>query len=261
MTDTSNPPSWLSGKKGLVIGIANDRSIAWGCAQAFSAMGAELAVTYLNEKTKTYVEPLTQKVNTGLFLPCDVQTPGSLEAVFEAVEKKWGRLDFLLHSIAFAPMDDLHGRVTDCSRDGFLAAMDISCHSLIRMAKLAEPLMKDGGSIMTMTYHGSDKVVHDYNVMGPVKAALQSTTRYLANELGPKNIRVHAISPGPVATRAGSGIKDFNLLLDEKQKASPLQRLARLEDIGYTAGFLASDHASSMTGSLIYVDAGVNILG
>jgi enoyl-[acyl-carrier protein] reductase I len=256
-----NSSQWLAGKKGLVVGVANDKSIAWGCAKAFSAMGAELAMTYQNEKTKTYTEPLTQQINTGLFLPCDVQAAGSLEAVFEAIQKKWGKLDFLLHAIAFAPMNDLHGRVTDCSRDGFLQAMDISCHSFIRMAKLAEPLMTDGGSLLTLTYNGSQQVVHDYNCMGPVKAALESTMRYLAAELGPKNIRVNAVSPGPISTRAGSGIKDFNALLDEKEKASPLRHLSTQEDIGWTTAFLASDKARSTTGTVAYVDCGVSVLG
>ena len=187
------------------------------------------------------------------FTPCDVTAPGSLEAVFEEVKKKWGRLDFLLHAIAFAPMDDLHGRVTDCSKDGFLLAMDISCHSFIRMARLAEPLMTEGGSLLTLTYHGSQKSVHDYNCMGPVKAALESTVRYLATELGPKNIRVNAVSPGPISTRAGSGIKDFNNLLDEKAKGAPLRRLATQDNVGWTAGFLASDKASSTTGTISYV--------
>lgn len=252
---------WLAGKKGLVVGVANDKSIAWGCTKAFHAMGAELALTYLNDKTKTYTEPLAQQVNTSMFMPCDVQVAGSLEAVFDQIRQKWGKLDFLLHSIAFCPMDDLHGRVVDCSKEGFAQAIDISCHSFIRMAKMAEPLMTDGGSIMTLTYHGSTKVVRDYNAMGPVKAALECSIRYMANELGEKNIRVNGISPGPVATRAGSGIKDFNKMIDEKIGNAPLKHLADIDDIGWMAGFLASNKAKSITGHIHYVDGGVSIMG
>ena len=199
----------LEGKKGLVIGIANENSIAYGCARAFRSFGAELAITYLNEKAKPYVEPLASALEAPILMPLDVQVEGQLEAVFEEIERRWGRLDFALHSIAFAPKDDLHGRVVDCSREGFLLAMDVSCHSFIRMARLAEPLMKDGGALFTMSYFGAERVVENYNLMGPVKAALEASARYLAAELGPKGIRVHAISPGPLKTRAASGIAAF----------------------------------------------------
>ncbi len=185
----------LVGRKGVVFGIANDQSIAYGCARAFRALGADLAVTYLNEKAMRFVQPLAEKLEADIFMPCNVQSEGEMEAVFAEIQRKWGRLDFALHSIAFAPMDDLHGRVTDCSREGFATAMDVSCHSFIRMARLAEPLMDEGGTLFTMSYHGADKVIDNYNIMGPVKAALESATRYLASELGPKGIRVHAISP------------------------------------------------------------------
>jgi enoyl-[acyl-carrier protein] reductase I len=252
---------WLAGKKGLIIGVANDKSIAWGCTKACHQMGAELALTYQNEKTKTYTEPLAQQVNTAMFMPLDVTVPGSLEAVFDTIRQKWGKLDFLIHAIAFAPMADLHGRVVDCSKEGFSMAMDISCHSLIRMSKLAEPLMTDGGSILTMTYHGSTKVVHDYNIMGPVKAALECTVRYMAAELGEKNIRVNAISPGPVNTRAGSGIKDFSKMIEEKQTVAPLHHLSVIDDIGWLAGFMASPRSSAITGQVHYIDGGVSILG
>jgi enoyl-[acyl-carrier protein] reductase I len=196
-----SPEGALAGKKALVIGIANNQSIAYGCALAFRAMGAELAITYLNDKTKQYTQALADRLEASLYLPCDVRVDGQLESVFEAIERTWGKLDIALHSIAFAPREDLHGRVTDCSRQGFLMAMDISCYSFIRMAKLAEPLMKDGGTLFTMSYYGAEKVVENYNVMGPVKAALEASARYLAAELGPKGIRVHAISPGPIQTR------------------------------------------------------------
>src|SRR5574343_1453636 len=192
----------LNGKKGLVVGVANNHSIAYGCAKAFNICGAELAVTYLNEKAEPHVRPLAELLAAPLVLPLDVEQDDQLAAVFAAIEQKWGKLDFLLHSIAFAPKEDLHGRVVDCSRQGFLRAIDISCHSFIRMAKLAEPLMKDGGSLLTMSYLGADEVGDNYGMMGPVKAALQASTRYLATELGPKGIRVHAISPCPLATRA-----------------------------------------------------------
>ena len=204
--------AFLKGKKALVTGIANDQSIAWGCAKAFHAFGAD-AVTYLNDKTRTYVEPLAKEIGSPIFLPLDLQHEGQLEAVFESIAKKWGKLDLCLHSIAFAPKEDLQGRVVDCSKDGFLLAMEISCWSFIRMARLAEPLMKSGGALFTMTYYGSQMVVEHYNIMGPVKAALESATRYLAAELGPKGIRVHAISPGPLKTRAASGITSFDKLL------------------------------------------------
>ena len=196
----------LKGKKALVTGIANDQSIAWGCAKAFHAFGADVAVTYLNDKAKPFVEPLAKEIKAPIFMPLDLQREGQLEAVFEQVEQRWGTLDLCVHSIAFAPSHDLQGRVVDCSKEGFLVAMEISCWSFIRMAKLAEPLMTSGGALFTMTYYGSQMVVEHYNLMGPVKAALESATRYLAAELGPKGIRVHAISPGPLKTRAASGI-------------------------------------------------------
>ncbi|WP_034994023.1 enoyl-ACP reductase FabI [Beijerinckia mobilis] len=251
----------LDGKKGLVTGIANEHSIAYGCAQAFRFLGAELAITYLNDKAKPYVEPLAKELDAALFLPLDVSTEGQLEAVFEAVEKQFGKLDFVLHAMAYAPLADLHGRVTDCSRDGFLMAMDISCHSFIRMAHLAEPLMKDGGTLFTMTYYGANKVIENYNIMGPVKAALEAVTRYLAVELGPKNIRVHAVSPGPVKTRAASGIAHFDKLIDEATERAPAGRLVTIEDVGLATAALATDAARLITGETLYVDGGLNILG
>ncbi|MDH3911652.1 MAG: enoyl-ACP reductase FabI [Rhodospirillales bacterium] len=250
----------LEGKKGLVTGIANADSIAYGCAKAFQFLGAELAVTYLNEKAMAYVEPLAREVEASIFMPLNVSVEGQLEAVFEKIEQRWGRLDFLLHSIAFASKEDLHGRLTDCSRDGFLEAMDISCHSFIRMARLAEPLMTNGGALFTMSYHGAEKVVEHYNVMGPVKAALECAVRYLAQELGPKGIRVHAISPGPLKTRAASGLKHFDELLDKAAQKAPAGRLVGIEDVGIATASLATDAAKLITGDTIYIDGGYHII-
>jgi len=259
MIDISQKP--LSGKKGLVLGIANEHSIAYGCAQAFRALGAELAITYSNEKTKTYTEPLARELAAPIFLPCDVRQPGQMETVFQAVEHNWKTLDFALHAIAFAPKEDLHGRLADCSRDGFLLAMDVSCHSFIRMARLAEPLMRNGGALFTMSYYGAEKVIEHYNVMGPVKAALESAVRYLAYEFGPKGIRVHAISPGPVKTRAASGIDHFDDLLELAAKRAPARQLVSIEDVGVATAVLATDYAKLITGETVYVDAGYHIVG
>lgn len=250
----------LKNKKALVTGIANDQSIAWGCAKAFKAFGADLAITYLNEKSKKYVEPLAKEVSAPIFMPMDLQKEGELEATFEAVRKKWGKLDIVLHSIAFAPKDDLHGRVVDCSRDGFVLAMELSCWSFIRMAKLAEPLLKDGGTLFTMTYYGSQMVVENYNIMGPVKAALESATRYLAAELGPKGIRVHAISPGPLKTRAASGISEFDKLLQKAQSKAPSRSLVSIDDVGVAVAVLAMNGAKLITGETLYIDGGYHII-
>ena len=205
----SAPAKLLEGKKGLIVGIANDYSIAWGCAKAFRALGSQLAVTYLNEKAKTYVEPLARELEAAILMPLDVRVPGQMEAVFERITKDWGELDFVVHSIAFSPKEALQGRVVDVERDGFLTTMDVSCWSFLRMAHLAEPLMKNGGTLFTMTYYGSQMVVKNYNIMGVAKAALEASVRYIAAELGPKGIRVHAISPGPLQTRAASGLTNW----------------------------------------------------
>jgi enoyl-[acyl-carrier protein] reductase I len=251
----------LQGKKGLIVGIANDQSIAFGCAEAFHRAGAALAVTYLNAKAEPYVRPLAERLRSPIIVPCDVREPGQLEAVFSRVERDWGGLDFLLHSIAYAPKDDLHRRITDCSQAGFNMAMDVSCHSFIRMARLAEPLMKNGGCLLTVTFYGSEKVVEEYNVMGPVKAALESAVRYMAAELGPKRIRVHALSPGPLKTRAASGIDRFDELLDRARSRTPEHQQVSIEDVGNVATFLASDAAAALTGNIEYIDAGYHILG
>src|SRR5690606_17281174 len=248
------------GKKGLVIGIGNDRSIAWACAEAMHQAGATLGGTWLNEKARPHVEPLLDKIDAQIRLPLDVTDDGQLQALFHAVKEQWGGLDFLLHSIAFAPKNDLHGRVTDSSREGFLQAMDISCHSFIRMAELAEPLMKNGGSLMTMSYLGGQEVIPNYGIMGPVKAALESSVRYLAAELGPQGIRVNAISPGPIVTRAASGIASFDALVEDSARRSPLRGELGIDDVGPLSVFLASDGARAMTGATLYVDGGYHIL-
>ncbi len=251
----------LAFKKGLVIGIANDSSIAYGCAAAFRRFGADLALTYLNEKSLPYVEPLAAQLGAEILVPCDVREEGQLEKVFETIGQRWGHLDFVLHSIAFAPREDLHGRVTDCSRDGFMMAMDVSCHSFIRTAKLAEPLMKNGGSIFAMSYYGAEKVVEHYNLMGPVKAALEASVRYLAFELGKKGIRVHAISPGPIKTRAASGIDRFDELMNKAAEKAPMNSLVSIDDVGQATALLATDAAKLITGETLYVDGGLHILG
>ncbi|KXS20797.1 short-chain dehydrogenase/reductase SDR [Gonapodya prolifera JEL478] len=247
----------LAGKKGLVVGIANDQSIAWGCAKAFHQMGAELAITYLNEKADRFVRPLAEEVKSSIYVPLDLLKEGELEAVFAQIKEKWGRLDFLVHAVAFAAKEDLHGRVVDSSAKGFSLAMDISCHSFVRMAKLAEPLMDKGGSLLTLTYYGSQKVVLNYGIMGPVKAALESVTKYMAAELGQKKIRVNAISAGAIATRAASGFSDLQKNYAEK---SPYPELASQDNVGALAAYLVSDVAKTVTGGIHYVDAGFNVV-
>lgn len=256
--DTFRPV--LAGRRALVAGIANEHSIAWGCARAFRELGAEVAVTYLNEKAKPHVEPLARQVDAPLFLPLDVAKPGELEAVFERIGSHWGSLDIVVHSIAWAPKGDLEGGLLDCSAEGFAKAMDISCHSFVRMARLAAPLMKEGGTLFAMSYHGAQKVVANYNVMGPVKAALEASCRYLAYELGPRKIRVHAISPGPLKTRAASGLRDFDLLLNEAVERAPVGELVDIMDVGFACAYLATPYARRITGETMYVDGGVNIM-
>jgi len=250
----------LAGKRGLIVGIANERSIAWGCARGFRALGAEVALTYVNEKTRKYVGPLARELDAAIFMPLNVQDAGQMEAVFQRIARDWGRLDFLVHSVASAPKETLRGRVVDASREGFLKTMDVTCWSFIRMAHLAEPLMKKGGTIFTMTYYGSRMVVAHYNIMGVAKAALECAVRYLAAELGPKGIRVHAISPGPLATRAASGIPAIDALLDKAKAKAPARSLISIDDVGVATAFLAHDAARLMTGETLYVDGGYHII-
>ncbi|HZZ09619.1 MAG TPA: enoyl-ACP reductase FabI [Paraburkholderia sp.] len=250
----------FAGRKVLIVGIANEHSIAYGCARAFHELGAELAVTYLNDKAKAYVEPLARELGASIFLPLDVSKPGELEFVFDTIQRTWGRLDVAVHSIAFAPKSDLQGGLLNSSAQGFAQAMDISCHSFIRMARLAAPLMNEGGSLFAMSYLGATRVVPNYDLMGPVKAALEASCRYLAHELGPKRIRVHPISPGPLKTRAASGLKDFDLLLTEAAAQAPIGELVDIMDVGYTCAFLATPYARRMTGNTVFVDGGVSIM-
>jgi enoyl-[acyl-carrier protein] reductase I len=258
---SEGPRPILKEKKALVVGVANDSSIAYGCAKAFGELGAKLAITYLNDKAKDYVAPLARELGAEILAPLDVSRPGELEALFDGIRTQWGRLDLLVHSIAFAPKEDLQGGLLDCSAEGFAKAMDVSCHSFVRMARLAAPLMTEGGAMFAMSYHGAQKVVPNYNVMGPVKAALEASCRYLAYELGAKDIRVHAVSPGPLKTRAASGLKDFDLLLNEAAQRAPLGELIDITDVGYAVAYLATPYARRVTGSTLYVDGGLNIMG
>jgi enoyl-[acyl-carrier protein] reductase I len=259
MTTTVHRPI-LSGQRALVVGIANEYSIAYGCARAFRELGAELALTYLNERARPHVKPLADALQASVFMPLDVSTPDELAALFEVIDREWGRLDILVHSIAFAPKEDLQAGLLECSAEGFAKAMDVSCHSFIRMARLAAPLMTEGGTMFAMSYHGAQKVVPNYNLMGPVKAALEAACRYLAYELGPKKIRVHAVSPGPLKTRAASGLKDFDLMLNEAMQRAPLGDLVDIVDVGFACAYLATPYARRLTGTTMYVDGGVNIM-
>jgi enoyl-[acyl-carrier protein] reductase I len=250
----------LTGKKMLVTGIANDQSIAYGCARTFRACGAELAITYLNDRAKPHVEPLARELGAQLLLPLDVNVEGSMRSVFDTIHEHWGRLDSALHSIAFAPKTDLQGRLVDCSREGFLTAVDVSCYSFVEMARLAEPLMREGGTLFTMSFHGARQVVDHYNVMGPAKAALEATVRYLAAELGHSAIRVYAISPGPIRTRAASGLAEFEELLQRAAEKAPAGTVATIDDVGNATAMLASEAGRMITGSTIYVDGGYHVV-
>ncbi len=253
-------PPRCSGKKALVIGVANEESIAYGCAKAFHATGADLAITWLIDKARRYVEPLARELGASITGAVDVAVPGQLEALFDQIRTKWGRLVILVHSIAFAPQDDLQGGLLNCSAEGFAKAMDVSCHSFIRMAKLAASLMTEGGAMFSMSYYGANRVVANYNVMGPVKAELEAACRYLAYELGPQGIRVHAMSPGPLKTRAASGLKDFELLLTEAAEKAPLGELIDIMDVGFACAYLATPFAKRITGGTVYVDGGANLI-
>lgn len=251
----------LIGKKGLVVGVANERSLAYGCARHFRAAGADIALTYLNERTERFVRPLIDSLGCEIARPCDVAVPGQLEGVFEEIAAKWGRLDFVLHSIGYVPPQDLHGRVIDCSAEGFAHAMLVSVHSFLRVARLAEPLMTSGGCLLAITYYGGQKAVPHYGVMGPVKGALDTAIAYMAMELGASGVRVNGISPGPVATRSASGLKHFEELLDRAVTTAPERRAITPDDVGALAAFLVSDAASGMTGNISYVDAGYHVMG
>lgn len=246
----------LAGKKGLITGIANDKSIAFAVAKAVRDLGAEIAVTYQNDKTARYTQPLAEAMGARIFEKLDVTQPGSLEGVIEKCGAEFGQIDFAIHSMAFCEADDLHGRVIDTSEAGFDAAMNISCHSFLRMGKAMEPLMSEGGSLITMSYLGAERVVRNYGIMGIIKAALESAVRYMAYDLGPKGIRVFAVSPGPIMTRAASGIAAFDELMDNAIRKAPLGRLVTLDEISNLCAFLCSDASSGMTGQTIYVDAG-----
>ena len=250
----------LSGKKGMVLGVANDQSIAYGCALALREAGAELCISYQDDKARPHVAPLAERLDAAIFQACDVGQPADLERLFDSVKTTWGSIDFVIHSIAWSPLDELHGRLLDSSPQGFARAMDISCHSFIRIARLAQALMPAGGTLLTMSYYGAQKVVDHYNLMGPVKAALESAVRYLAAELGEQDIRVHALSPGPMPTRAASAIAQFDTLMEQSRARAPLHRLGTPRDVGTMAAFLVSDLAANLTGSTLYVDAGDHIM-
>lgn len=254
------PSSLLAGKKALVVGVANGDSIATGCARAFRQCGADVVLTYQNDKARPHVEPIAREIGAEMLLPLDVTQADQMDAVFEALHARWGRLDMLVHSIAFAPKADLQSGLLESSAEGFAMAMDISCHSFLRLARRAAPLMTEGGTLFAMSYLGANKVVPNYNLMGPVKAALEASCRYLAYELGPRGIRVHAISPGPIATRAASGLKEFDVLLAHAANAAPLHQPIDTMDVGLTCAHLASPFARHLTGSTVYVDGGLNIM-
>lgn len=245
----------LAGKRGLIVGLANGHSIAYGCAREARQQGADLVASCLNAKAFAHAEPLCQELGIPL-LTCDVETPGDMQALVERAVQHLGQLDFVVHSIAWAPLADLHGAVVDSSSVGFARAMEVSCHSFAQLAQLCTPHMAQGGSFVTMSYLGAAEAVPHYGLMGPVKAALESLVRYMALELGPKGIRVHAVSPGPILTRAASGIEAFDDLMAQAQRKAPLGRLVTLEEIARLSAFLSSDASSGMTGQTIYVDAG-----
>ncbi|HTR10446.1 MAG TPA: enoyl-ACP reductase FabI [Paraburkholderia sp.] len=254
------PDRPLAGMRALVTGVANNESIAYGCARAFADLGAQLAITYLNDKAKPYVEPLAKELGAQLLLPLNVEEDAQLDAVFDAVRETWGTLDIVLHSIAYAPKADLQGGLLESSAQGFGYAMDVSCHSFIRMARRAVPLMPRGGTLFAMSYDGANRVVPNYNLMGPVKAALEASCRYLAYELGPLGIRVHAISPGPLKTRAASGLPDFDRMLADAVDRAPLGELVDIMDVGYATAYLATRYARRMSGNTVYIDGGAHIM-
>ncbi|MBQ7567913.1 enoyl-ACP reductase FabI [bacterium] len=251
----------LHNKKGLIIGLANNSSIAWGIAQAAHREGAELGFTYLNDALAKRVTPLAQSLGSDLILPCDVNDDQQIDAMAAAIKERWGKLEFVVHAVAFAQRQDLQGNISATSREGFRIALETSAYSLIAVARALTPLMTEGGSMLTLTYYGSEKVVPNYNIMGIAKAALECSVRYLACELGEKNIRVNAISPGAIKTLSAKGIADFNSMLSASKERAPLHRNVTPSDVGELAAFLLSDRAASITGDIIYLDGGYNLLG
>jgi enoyl-[acyl-carrier protein] reductase I len=251
----------LAGKRGLIMGVANDRSIAWGIARAAHAAGAELGFTFQGEALEKRVRPLAQSLGSDMVLPCDVASDGSIEEVFAEVERRWGALDFLVHAIAYANKDELKGKYLNTSRENFVRSLDISCYSFTAVAQRAVPLMRDGGSLLTLTYYGAERVMPHYNVMGVAKAALEASVRYLASDLGKDRIRVNAISAGPIKTLAASGIGDFRYILKWNEYNSPLKRNVSLDQVGGAAVYLLSDLANGVTGEVHHVDSGYHVVG
>ncbi|HEY8275861.1 MAG TPA: enoyl-ACP reductase FabI [Methyloceanibacter sp.] len=251
----------MAGKRGLVLGVANNRSIAWGITKACCDNGAQIALTYQGDAIKKRVEPLAAEIGSRIVLPCDVTDDSSVDAVFAAIEKQWGRLDFLVHCVAFSDKEELDGRYVDTSKDNFVQTLLISCYSFTSLAKRAEKLMPEGGSLLTLSYYGAEKVMPHYNIMGVAKAALESSVRYLAADLGRNNIRVNAISAGPIKTLAASGIADFRYILKWNEYNSPLRRTVSIEDVGGGALYLLSDLGRSVTGEILHIDAGYHVVG
>ncbi len=257
----TNSQSLMAGKRGLVMGVANDRSIAWGIAAALSAQGAELAFTYQGEALERRVRPLADSLGSTLVLPCDVADDASIDQAFSAVEETWGGLDFLVHAIAYSDKDELKGKYVNTSRDNFVRSLDISCYSFTAVAQRAVPLMKEGGSLLTLTYYGAERVMPHYNVMGVAKAALEASVRYLAADLGGAGIRVNAISAGPIKTLAASGIGDFRYILKWNEYNSPLRRNVDIAQVGGAGLYLLSDLSAGVTGEVHHVDSGYNVVG
>ena len=251
----------LAGRKGLVMGVANDRSLAWGISRAAAAHGAKLAFTYQGEALGKRVGPLAESVGSSMVLPCDVTDEASVDAVFDRIESDWGGLDFLVHAVAYSDKDELKGRYVDTSRDNFLRSLDISCYSFTSVCRRAAALMPDGGSLLTLTYFGAERVVPHYNVMGVAKAALEASVRYLAADLGRDKIRVNAISAGPIKTLAASSIGDFRYILKWNEYNAPLKRNVTIDDVGGAALFLLSELGSGVTGEVMHVDAGYHVVG
>jgi enoyl-[acyl-carrier protein] reductase I len=260
-TPTKSGTGLMAGKRGLIMGVANNRSIAWGIAKACADQGAEIAFTYQGEALQKRVTPLAESIGSTVILPCDVTNAASMDAVFAELEAKWGKLDFFVHAIAYSNKEELTGRYVDTSLDNFTASMAISCYSFVALCQRAEKLMTDGGSIVTLTYYGSEKVIPHYNVMGVAKAALEASVRYLAVDLGRNNIRVNAVSAGPIKTLAASGIGDFRYILKWNELNAPLKRTVTIEEVGNTSLYLLSDLGSGVTGEVHHVDAGYHVVG